>query len=233
MAQTIKLKRSATASQIPTTAQLELGELAINTYDGKVFLKKDNGTASVVEVGGSPTNVSTGNLSSSGNTTLGDAAADALTVNATSTFNAPADFNSSLNVDGAFSTTANSTLGDAAGDTLTVNATSTFNAPADFNSSLNVDGAFSTTANTTLGDAAGDTLTVNATSTFSAPATFNSSATFNGAISFTGGVAVQTGDAFTFAGLSFTNVQKLEIKDSAGTIVLGGWLLDTDATAGN
>ena len=51
MAQTIKLKRSATQGAAPTTSQLELGEIAINTYDGKVYIKKDDGTASIVEVG--------------------------------------------------------------------------------------------------------------------------------------------------------------------------------------
>jgi hypothetical protein len=51
MANTVKLKRSAVASAVPTTAQLELGELAINTNDGKLFLKRNNGTESIVEVG--------------------------------------------------------------------------------------------------------------------------------------------------------------------------------------
>ena len=51
MANTIKIRRSAVASATPTTTQLALGELAINTFDGKLFLKKDNGTASIVEVG--------------------------------------------------------------------------------------------------------------------------------------------------------------------------------------
>jgi hypothetical protein len=38
---------------VPTTSQLELGELAINTYDGKLFLKRDDGLAQyIVEVGG-------------------------------------------------------------------------------------------------------------------------------------------------------------------------------------
>jgi hypothetical protein len=50
MAQTIKLKRSATQGATPTTSQLELGEIAINTYDGKVFIKKNDGTDSIVEV---------------------------------------------------------------------------------------------------------------------------------------------------------------------------------------
>ena len=51
MAQTIKLKRSATSGAVPTTASLALGEMAINTYDGKAYIKKDNGTESVVEIG--------------------------------------------------------------------------------------------------------------------------------------------------------------------------------------
>lgn len=53
MASTIKHIRSAVAGRTPTTSQLELGELAINTTDGKVFIKKSvSGTESVVEVGG-------------------------------------------------------------------------------------------------------------------------------------------------------------------------------------
>ena len=51
MAQTIKLKRSAVSGNTPSTSDLELGEIAINTYDGKVFIKKDDGSASVIEVG--------------------------------------------------------------------------------------------------------------------------------------------------------------------------------------
>ena len=51
MAQTIKLKRSAVSGNTPSTSDLELGEIAINTYDGKVFIKKNDGSESVVEVG--------------------------------------------------------------------------------------------------------------------------------------------------------------------------------------
>jgi len=52
MANQIILKRSSTPAKIPTTGQLELGEIAINTYDGRIFIKKNNGSASVVEIGG-------------------------------------------------------------------------------------------------------------------------------------------------------------------------------------
>ena len=52
MTQTVQLKRSATAGAIPSTSDLSLGELALNTYDGKAYIKKSvGGTESIVEVG--------------------------------------------------------------------------------------------------------------------------------------------------------------------------------------
>jgi len=42
MAQTVKLKRSNTADNVPTTAQLASGELAMNTRDGKIYMRKTN-----------------------------------------------------------------------------------------------------------------------------------------------------------------------------------------------
>jgi trimeric autotransporter adhesin len=51
MAAQIKIKRSSEQGKVPVVGNLELGELAINTFDGKLFLKKDNGTESIVEVG--------------------------------------------------------------------------------------------------------------------------------------------------------------------------------------
>ncbi|WP_424180043.1 hypothetical protein [Yoonia sp. TsM2_T14_4] len=51
MASTIRLKRSAIATKVPTTAQLDLGELAVNTRDGKLFLKRADGSEEIVEVG--------------------------------------------------------------------------------------------------------------------------------------------------------------------------------------
>lgn len=52
MAQTIKLKRSAVSGSAPDITDLELGEVAINTYDGKMYIKKDDGTESIVEISG-------------------------------------------------------------------------------------------------------------------------------------------------------------------------------------
>ena len=55
MSTLIKLRRSAVAGRVPTTSQLELGELAINTADGKIYIKRDDGgTESIIEYSASP-----------------------------------------------------------------------------------------------------------------------------------------------------------------------------------
>lgn len=82
MAQTIKLKRTAVSGKIPTTSNLDLGELAINTYDGRIFFERDvDGTLSIQEI--LTTNsqnsgsfnldgaISASSLEISGNTTIG------------------------------------------------------------------------------------------------------------------------------------------------------------------
>jgi hypothetical protein len=47
MAQNILLKRSAIAGKTPDTGSLQLGELAINTYDGKIHFKKSGSVESI------------------------------------------------------------------------------------------------------------------------------------------------------------------------------------------
>jgi hypothetical protein len=47
---TVQLKRSAVASKVPATTDVALGELALNTYDGRLFFKKDSGTPAIVTV---------------------------------------------------------------------------------------------------------------------------------------------------------------------------------------
>ena len=51
MANIIQVKRSAVAARVPTTGDLALGEIGINTYDGKMYIKKNDGTATVVQIG--------------------------------------------------------------------------------------------------------------------------------------------------------------------------------------
>ncbi len=51
MASLFKLKRTATPGKSPQVGDLVLGELAMNTHDGTIFLKKDvNGNESIVTI---------------------------------------------------------------------------------------------------------------------------------------------------------------------------------------
>jgi hypothetical protein len=51
MTNQVLIKRSAIPAKVPATTDLALGELAINTNDGKLFLKQNNGSDAIVEVG--------------------------------------------------------------------------------------------------------------------------------------------------------------------------------------
>ena len=50
MASTIQLKRSALSGKVPDTGSLNLGELAVNTFDGKIFFKKSGSVESIQSV---------------------------------------------------------------------------------------------------------------------------------------------------------------------------------------
>lgn len=79
MAQTITLKRSAVAGRIPTTADLSLGEIAINTNDGIVYIKKNDGTESIValkEITENNLVIDTSSYDNSSSSTLAEVLAD-------------------------------------------------------------------------------------------------------------------------------------------------------------
>ena len=66
MAQIIRLKRSTIGGSVPTTTDLSTGELAINVYDGKVFLRRSGSVDDVREV---LTNEYTGSVDITGSVT--------------------------------------------------------------------------------------------------------------------------------------------------------------------
>lgn len=68
MAQIVKLKRTAVEGKVPSTSNLELGELAINTFDGRIFFEKDNGALSVQQIV-TTNSQTTGSLNVIGNVT--------------------------------------------------------------------------------------------------------------------------------------------------------------------
>lgn len=53
MSQTVKHRRNSSVGVVPTTAQLALGEIAINTYDGVLYFKKNvSGVESIISITG-------------------------------------------------------------------------------------------------------------------------------------------------------------------------------------
>lgn len=50
MAQSIILKRSAVSGRVPDTGSINLGEIAINTYDGKLYFRKSGSSQSVEHI---------------------------------------------------------------------------------------------------------------------------------------------------------------------------------------
>lgn len=50
MAQNIILKRSSLSGKVPTTSSLDLGEIALNTYDGRAFIHKSGSEESIEHI---------------------------------------------------------------------------------------------------------------------------------------------------------------------------------------
>ena len=104
----IKIKRSSVQNNAPTAAQLELGELALNTYDGKLFTEINDGTVSIVEIGGhlrhlavSGISTFTGNIDANGALDVdGQTDLDVLNVSDTATFAGDVGINGSVTVAG-------------------------------------------------------------------------------------------------------------------------------------
>ena len=49
MATPIRIKRSAVPGKRPTTTDLQVGELALNTYDGRLYTKRDTNNVGIAD----------------------------------------------------------------------------------------------------------------------------------------------------------------------------------------
>jgi len=109
MAQTIKLKRTSVQGKIPTTSQIDLGELAINTYDGRIFFEKDNGVETIQEI-------LTTNSPSTGSYNVGAISASN-DITASNLF-----LSGNANIDGNVTLGGNITIGDTTSDSVIISA---------------------------------------------------------------------------------------------------------------
>lgn len=132
------------------------------------FLMCDGTNVIRVLATGTFTNLTTGTLTVTGNTTLGDASGDTLTIapNAVTWSNNPTHsgnhtFSGNVTIQG------NTAIGDAAGDTLTFasstvtwNNNPTHSGTHTFTTTVNVSGTFNSNGSTNIGDSSGDSLTI-------------------------------------------------------------------------
>ena len=70
MAQIVKLRRSSVSGQKPTNTNLQLGELALNTTDGKIFLAVSGALAPTIEEAIVTNTQNTGSINLSGSIRL-------------------------------------------------------------------------------------------------------------------------------------------------------------------
>ena len=109
MAQTIKLKRTSVQGKIPNTSQIDLGELAINTYDGRIFFEKDNGVETIQEI-------LTTNSPNTGSYNVGAISASN-DITASNLF-----LSGNANIDGNVTLGGNITIGDTTSDSVIISA---------------------------------------------------------------------------------------------------------------
>lgn len=100
MAQTIHLKRSSTQHKVPSTSNLALGELAINTYDGRVFFKKNDGSDSVEHIV-TTDSITTGSVSIIGSLVVDDITIDGSTISDSGDFTLDVGGDITLDANGA------------------------------------------------------------------------------------------------------------------------------------
>ena len=81
MSTVIKLKRSETASSVPTTSDLEIGEVAVNTVDQKIYMRTSSGIVTIADSASASASDSFRTISVSGQSdVVADSSTDTLTL---------------------------------------------------------------------------------------------------------------------------------------------------------
>ena len=221
---TVQLKRSAVASKIPTTSDVALGELALNTYDGRLFFKKDPGTASIVTV------ATTDDTQTLTNKTLSSSVISG-TLTANGSVGTAGQVLTS-NASGVYWSTVSGGGGGGANLTLSSNG-STVSVNSDSGTDVIILAANSTTAGVLTAEAQ----TIAGVKTFSSNVTISAAITANGSVGTSGQVltsnatgvywsTVSGGGSSTFISLtdvpsSYTGAANKLVAVSAGATGLG------------
>ncbi len=116
MANTIIHKKSSVSGKSPLTTDLALGEIAVNTYDGKIYIKKNDGTESIVEIVPitkvNIESVLTGDITSHTHTNISGNAATATNLATARTILLSGDVSGSTSFDGSSDVTITTSVAD-------------------------------------------------------------------------------------------------------------------------
>jgi len=142
----IELKRSAVPGRVPTTSSLDLGELAINTYDGKVFFKQSGSITTIVELATTSGSAASSSFAVSASYALSSSYALQSTNANTASFAGNYTLTSSFN---GFATASNATTASINAFTASINA---------FSASIN---SYTASNNATISDILIETASLN------------------------------------------------------------------------
>ena len=123
-------------------------------------------------------------------TTIGDATADRLVINAAASAQSVFAFANAVTFASSATFNGSVTLGDATADTLKINAETTAFSPWTHEGLVTFDSAAVFNGPVTIGDATADTLKINAETTAESPWTHNNAVTFNSAATFNANVTI-------------------------------------------
>jgi hypothetical protein len=212
MANTIKLKRSAVPAKVPTTGDLQLGELALNTYDGKLYTLKNDGVATIVQIGATATTPNSLTFNNSGSGGVSG-----------STFDGNSALTVSYNTIGAPSTTGTNASGtwgiSITGSAATLTTTRTIWGQ-NFNGGANVSGNLTAVGNITGTGAVTLTATsaaLNLTATGANNVVINTNGSERARVDSTGRLLVGTNTARTSV---FGNIGYIQVEGDSRTIQL-------------
>jgi hypothetical protein len=116
----IELKRSAVPGKVPSTSSLDLGEIALNTYDGKAFFKQSGSITSIIELATTSGSILSASFATSASYALSSSYTLQATNANTASFAGNYTLTSSFNV---FATASNATTASINSFTASINAT--------------------------------------------------------------------------------------------------------------
>ena len=207
MANTILHKRSSTSNSVPTSSQLTLGELALNTTDGRIYMKTPTG---VVEVSYRDSRVRNA-ISTSGTGITYDSATGVLSSSATSanTASAVVSRDSSGNFSAGTITAAlsgNASTATALQNARTINGTS-------FDGTANV--TVTAASNTLTGTTLASNVTGSSLTSVGTLGNLTVTNTITGSVSGNAGTATRLATARTINGVSFDGSSNITITTAA------------------